>query len=103
VIEGPSLADLVAATDPALDAEMRARLDTTMAALGAIKAAAEGGFAYDMMLAQGNAEGEALIMAGVNGLIDQTRSIERIVAALGLDAVAFEGSDSLDNPGAVFQ
>jgi putative iron-regulated protein len=103
VIAGPSLADLVAATDPALDAEMRARLDTTMAALGAIKAAAEGGFAYDMMLAQGDAEGEALIMAGVNGLIDQTRSIERIVTALGLDAVAFEGSDSLDNPGAVFE
>ncbi len=103
VIEGPSLADLVAATDANLDAEMQARLETTMAALGAIKAAAEGGFAYDMMLAQGNAKGEALIMAGVNGLIDQTRTIERVVTALGLDGVAFEGSDSLDNPGAVFQ
>jgi putative iron-regulated protein len=56
-----------------------------------------------MMLAPGNAEGEALIMAGVNALIDQTRSLERIVTALGLDAVAFEGSDSLDNPEAVFQ
>ena len=103
VIEGASLAALLAATDPGLDAEMRGKLDTTMAALGAIRAAAEGGFAYDMMLAQGNTEGEALIMAGVNGLIDQTRSIERIVTALGLDAIAFEGSDSLDNPGAVFQ
>jgi len=103
VIEGPSLAALLAETNPALDTEMRARLDASMVALGAIKTAAEGGFAYDMMLAQGNAEGEALIMAGVNGLIDQTRSIERIVTALGLDAVAFEGSDSLDNPAAVFQ
>lgn len=104
VIEGPSLSALVAETDPALDAEMRARLDTTMAALGAIKAAAaEGGFAYDMMLEQGNADGEALVMAGVNGLIDQTRTIERIVAGLGLDTIAFEGSDSLDNPTAVFQ
>jgi putative iron-regulated protein len=103
VIEGASLADLVAGTDAALDAEMRGRLDATMSALGAIKTAAEGGFAYDMMLAQGNAEGEALIMAGVNGLIDQTRSIERIVTALGLDGIAFEGSDSLDNPAAVFQ
>ncbi|MDO9639927.1 MAG: imelysin family protein [Pseudotabrizicola sp.] len=103
VIEGPSLAALVAETDPALDAEMRAKLDATMAALGAIKAAAEAGFAYDMMLEQGNAEGEALVMAGVNGLIDQTRSIERIVTRLGLDRIAFEGSDSLDNPSAVFQ
>ncbi|HPG23553.1 MAG TPA: imelysin family protein [Amaricoccus sp.] len=103
VVEGPSLSTLVAATDPGLDAEMRAKLDTTMAALGAIRTAAEGGFSYDMMLEQGNAEGEALIMAGVNGLIDQTRSIERIVTALGLDSIAFEGSDSLDDPGAVFQ
>ena len=103
VVEGPSLSTLVAGTDPGLDAEMRAKLDTTMAALGAIRTAAEGGFSYDMMLEQGNAEGEALIMAGVNGLIDQTRSIERIVTALGLDSIAFEGSDSLDDPGAVFQ
>jgi putative iron-regulated protein len=103
VVEGPSLAALVAATDAGLDAEMRGKLEASMAALGAIRAAAEAGFAYDMMLAPGNAEGEALIMAGVNALIDQTRSLERIVTALGLDAVAFEGSDSLDNPAAVFQ
>jgi putative iron-regulated protein len=103
VVEGPSLSSLVAAADAGVDAEMRERLDTTMAALGAIKAAAEGGMAYDMMLAQGNAEGEALVMAGVNGLIGQTRTIERIVAVLGLEQIAFEGSDSLDNPEAVFQ
>ena len=42
-------------------------------------------------------------MGGVNALIDQTRSIERAVSALGLDAIAFEGSDSLDNPSAVFE
>ena len=59
--------------------------------------------AYDQMLDPANAEGEALVMAGVDGLIDQTRSIERIVTALSLDSIAFEGSDSLDNPGAVFQ
>jgi putative iron-regulated protein len=66
-------------------------------------AAAENGFAYDQMLERGNERGEALIMAGVNGLIDQTRTIERIVTALDLDQIAFEGSDSLDNPSAVFQ
>jgi putative iron-regulated protein len=41
-------------------------------------------------------------MGGVNGLIDQTRSIERVVAALGA-SIEVEGSDSLDNPDAVFQ
>ncbi|MEY8842542.1 imelysin family protein [Cribrihabitans sp. XS_ASV171] len=102
-VSGPSVSDLVAATDPALDAEMRAKLSHTMLELGAIKTAAEAGFSYDRMLQRGNQAGEALIMGGVEALIDQTRSIERAVAALGLSGVAVEGSDSLDNPGAVFQ
>lgn len=55
------------------------------------------------MLARGNAAGEALIMGGVDGLIDQTKTIERIVTALGAQGIAFEGSDSLDDPDAVFQ
>jgi putative iron-regulated protein len=102
-LEGPSLHELLAETDPALAEETAGKLDTTMSALGAMKAAAEGGLAYDTMLEAGNAEGEQLIMAGVNGLIEQTRSFERAMTTLGLDAVAFEGSDSLDNPDAVFQ
>ncbi|MCA0905505.1 peptidase [Ruegeria marisrubri] len=101
-VSGASLADLVIATDPALDTEMKAKLAATMQALGKIKTTAEAGFAYDQMLERGNEGGEALIMGGVNGLIDQTKTIERIVAALELDGVAFEGSDSLDNPDAVF-
>ncbi len=103
VVTGPSLSELVAAADAGVDTQLKAELDATMVALGAIKAAAEGGFAYDQMLAAGNAEGEALIMGGVNALVTQTASIERAVGALGLSQIAFEGSDSLDNPNAVFQ
>ena len=103
VVSGPSLSELVAEKDAAVDGQLKAELDASVAALGAIKAAAEGGFAYDMMLAPGNKEGEALIMGGVNGLVTQTKSIERAVAALGLSKIDFEGSDSLDNPNAVFQ
>lgn len=55
------------------------------------------------MLAAGNAEGEALILAAVGALVAQTASIDRAVTALGLSKVSFEGSDSLDNPGAIFQ
>ena len=55
------------------------------------------------MLERGNAAGEALVMGGVNGLIDQTKTIERVVTVLGLDSIEFEGSDSLDNPSAVFE
>ncbi|GAW34159.1 iron-regulated protein A precursor [Roseovarius sp. A-2] len=103
MLSGPSLADLVAGTDASLDAEMRARLDETMMALGRIKTAAEAGFAYDMMLERGNDAGEALVMGGVDALIAQTRSIERVIAALDLGGVTIEGSDSLDDPSAVFQ
>jgi putative iron-regulated protein len=103
LVSGPSLTDLVQAADADLDTEMRTHLSETMMALGRIKTAAEAGFAYDEMLARGNDAGEALIMGGVNALIEQTRSIERVVAELGLDGIEFEGSDSLDNPSAVFQ
>lgn len=103
LVTGPSLSDLVAAGDADLDTEMRTKLATTMMSLGRIKSAAEAGFSYDQMLEQGNAAGEALVMGGVNGLIDQTRTIERVVTALNLNQIAFEGSDSLDNPNAVFQ
>lgn len=102
-IEGPSLSALVAATDGAVDQALRADLDATMAALGALRDKAQGGMAYDQMLAPGNDEGAAAITAGSDALVKQTKSIERAVAVLGLDKIAFEGSDSLDNPGAVFQ
>jgi putative iron-regulated protein len=102
-VDGPSMSDLVAAVSPELDLEMRVRLAEAVLALGRIKTAAEAGFAYDEMLARGNAGGEALIMGGVNGLINQTRSIERVVVALDLGGIEIEGSDSLDNPSAVFQ
>jgi len=103
VVSGPSLSDLVAKADAAVDAELRDRLDVTMVELGQIKTAAEAGFSYDMMLERGNAEGEALIMGAVDALVGQTRVIERAVTALGVDTIAFEGSDSLDDPNAVFQ
>ncbi len=102
-ITGPSLSELVAAADPTVDRQLRAELDATMAALQAIKTAADGGFAYDQMLEAGNMQGEVLIMGAVEALVTQTASIERAVTALGLKKVDFAGSDSLDNPNAVFQ
>ena len=55
-------------------------------------------------IAEGNAEGNAVVQAAIDGLIAQTRGIERAVALLELgDAVAIEDSDSLGNPDAVFQ
>jgi len=102
-VSGSSLADIVAAKDPALADEMKAKLDATLAAFEVMKARAEGGEAYDQMIGEGNDEGNAVVQAAVDALVDQTASIERVVKVLGLDEVAFEGSDSLDNPGAVFE
>ncbi len=103
VVEGPSLASLVAAQDASVDAALRERLDASMAAMTRMREAAENGMAYDMMLAPGNDEGAALINGAVEALIDQTRAIERAVGALDLGAIAVEGSDSLDAPDSVLQ
>ncbi len=103
VVSGPSLSSLVAAADASVDAELTAKLNATMFEMSEMKTAAEAGFAYDMMLERGNDKGEALIMGAVHALVDQTRSIERAVAVLGVETIDFEGSDSLDNPDAVFQ
>lgn len=100
---GPSLSDLVASKDATVDSQLKAELDASVGALLAVKTAAEGGLAYDQMLEAGNKEGEALIMGAVDALVTQTASIERAVGALGLSKIDFEGSDSLDNPNAVFQ
>ncbi|WP_298817485.1 imelysin family protein [uncultured Roseibium sp.] len=102
-VSGASLAELVAEKDPALAEEMKTKLDATLAAFEAMKTRAEGGEAYDQMIGEGNEEGNAVVQAAVDALVDQTTSIERVVKVLELDEIAFEGSDSLDNPGAVFE
>ena len=102
-IEGPSVSDLVKEADAAIDTELSGKLDVTVKAMEAIQARAVGGEAYDQQIGEGNAEGNATVQAAIDGLVDQTRSIERAVGVLELDAIAFEGSDSLDSPDKVFQ
>lgn len=103
VLQGPSLSELVAAANPAVDSQLTAELDASVAALQAMKDAGDAGQTFDTLIAPGNAEGEKIIMAAVNALVTQTASIDRAVTALGLSKVEFEGSDSLDSPEAVFQ
>ncbi|TNE68809.1 MAG: peptidase [Rhodobacteraceae bacterium] len=103
LVKGESLEDLLASKDPALAADLTAAVDHSVAELGQIKAAAEAGFSYDQMLGRGNEAGEELIMTAVDALVAQTRVIERAVAVLTASEIEVEGSDSLDNPEAVFQ
>ena len=106
-VAGPAVADLVAAAEPALDGELRSALDATAAAMAAMRSRAESVEAHDQMIGEmigeGNTHGNAVVQAAIDALVTQTRSIERAVAALGLGSIEIEGSDSLDNPNAVFQ
>lgn len=97
MVKGQGLTHLVRAAAPELDTEMRAKLKATIDSFSAIKQRAESKEAYDQMLGGGNAEGNAVIQAGIDRLTDQTKTLERVVAALKLKAT-FEGSDSLDAP-----
>ncbi|WP_244445822.1 imelysin family protein [Devosia sp. LC5] len=104
VVEGPAISDLIAAKDAALDTEIAGLLDDTVAKMNVMADRAVAGEAYDQQIGEGNAEGNAVVQAAIDGLIAQTRGIERAVALLNLgDAVTIEDSDSLSNPDAVFQ
>ena len=100
-VKGPSLSDLVKDKDAALDTELTGKLAATVAAMQTMAKRAETVEAYDQMIGDGNAEGDAVVQAAIDGLVDQTKSIERAIAALDLGKIELEGSDSLDNPGAV--
>jgi putative iron-regulated protein len=101
IVTGPSVSDLVKAKAPDVDAELRAKLDATMEAMNVLYLRALTTESYDQMIGEGNAEGNAVVQKVVDALLDQTKSIERAVAALNLKSIEFEGSDSLDNPSAV--
>ncbi|MEP0323412.1 imelysin family protein [Bauldia litoralis] len=103
VVEGPAPADLIAETDADLAREIATKLDATTLAMAAMRARGETVEAYDQMIGENNPEGNAVVQAAIDGLIDQTRSIERAIAALDLSGIEIEGSDSLDAPDAVFQ
>lgn len=104
VVEGPAISDLIAAKDAALDTEIAGLLDDTIVKMNVMADRAVAGEAYDQQIAEGNTEGNAVVQAAIDGLIAQTRGIERAVALLNLqDAVTIEDSDSLSNPDAVFQ
>lgn len=103
VVSGASLAQIVAEKDAELDKEMRGKLNATVGKMEAMAERAVSIEAYDQMIGEGNSEGNAVVQAAIDALVDQTRSIERVVNLLDLSAIDFEGSDSLDNPEAVFE
>jgi len=104
VVSGASISELIAAKDAALDTEIKGLLADTVAKMEMMKTRGDTVEKYDQMIGEGNTEGNAVVQAAIDGLIAQTRGIERAVALLNLgDTVTIEQSDSLTNPDAVFQ
>jgi putative iron-regulated protein len=98
VVQGPSVSDIVRAKSAEADNEMRAKLAATMDAMGTMYDRGIMIESYDQMIGEGNVEGNAVVQNVVDKLLDQTKAIERAVAALDLKTIEFEGSDSLDDP-----
>ncbi len=101
VVKGASLADMVKAAAPSVDAELRAKLETTDKAMKVMADTAEAGSPFDVLIGENNPQGNQVVQDAVDALTDQTKSIELAIAALKLDGIELEGSDSLDNPTAV--
>jgi putative iron-regulated protein len=102
VVSGASMSDLIASKDAKLDAEIKRLLVDTMAKFAVMKTRGDTIEKYDQMIGEGNDAGNKVVQDVIDSLIAQTRGVERAVALLGLD-VKVEGSDSLDNPNAVFK
>ncbi|MCV6609257.1 MAG: peptidase [Amphritea sp.] len=103
VVTGPSLSDLVSHKAPAIDKELRGKLDKTEQTAQVMVDKAAMGQTFDVLIGAGNKEGNQVVQNFVDALTDETKSIEAVIAALDLDGIELEGSDSLDNPSAVFE
>jgi putative iron-regulated protein len=100
-VSGPSLAELAAEKAADANTKLLTDMDATLAAMKVMKETADSGrMAYDQMLAEDNPEGNKIVDTVVSALVTQAKSVEAVVAALGLK-IEVEGSDSLDNPSAV--
>ncbi|MCG6541584.1 peptidase [Pseudomonas sp. KSR10] len=83
-LSGASLASLVEGVDPQTDTTLKSDLETTEAKLQVLVTSAEGGEAFDQLIAPDNKEGQEKVRAAIAALVQQTASIEKAAAALGI-------------------
>ncbi len=101
MVQGPSLADYATKMASDAQADVKSAMSATLAKMQVMKDTADSGkMAYDQMIGEGEVAGNQIIQEVVDGLVAQTRSIEKLVAALNLK-INVEGSDSLDNPSSI--
>ena len=102
VVSGPSISSLLSEVDNGLNKKTKKSIKNTLKSMKKIVKSANKGVTYDMLIAEGNEKGIQLIQNAVDSLIKQSKNIELTAAALNINDLQIEGSDSLDNPNAVF-
>ena len=102
VVTGPSISSLLSEVDYDLNKKTKKSIKNTLKSMKKIVKSANKGVTYDMLIAEGNDKGNKLIQNAVDSLIKQSKNIELAAAALNINDLQIEGSDSLDNPDAVF-
>ena len=102
VVSGPSISSLLSEVDNGLNKKTKKSIKNTLKSMKKIVKSANKGVTYDMLIAEGNEKGNKLIQNAVDSLIKQSKNIELAATALNINDLQIEGSDSLDNPDAVF-
>lgn len=102
LISGPSISSMLKVEDKKLQKKTKKSINTTIKNMKKIVKSAESGMTYDMLIAEGNKKGNKLIQKAIDSLIVQSKNIELVANALNVQNLQIEGSESLDNPDAVF-
>jgi putative iron-regulated protein len=95
-VQGTSIADLIKARDPALHKKAVDAFAATESALKRMVDSAEDTKApmkFDQMIAEGNAAGAAIIKAAIQALVAQTRALEEVARALGIEHLSPDAAD----------
>lgn len=92
-LSGPSLSDLVAANDPAVDSQLKQAFEASEAALQALVDSANTGVHFDQLIAPGNAQGAATVNAAIDTLVTQTTGIEKAALVLNIQALNPDTAD----------
>ena len=94
-MKGYGLEDLIREELPVLHADMNAKVEQTELEMSELVGQGEAGQTYDVLIADGNKPGNELVDRVVQALMDETRTIEKIINGLQLHDVSIEGSSSL--------
>ncbi|MDO6594080.1 imelysin family protein [Neptuniibacter sp. 1_MG-2023] len=100
-VSGASLAELIKHQSPAVDQDLRNNLDRTENAAQAMVDEAAKGNTFDVLIGVDNKTGNQVVQTFVDALVAEAESIENAIAALKLEGIELEGSDSLDNPASI--